>query len=169
MDFVLLGLKLCPIEVVILFLLWIKSLWVCYCSFFLCNFNRFLVTYVRDILVTNHFSLLLIDRYILAIHQIINICHSFSSVVIFWTVSEALAPWSKQQKVAKTTSKLSSLSNSSQKPSFFAVLMYALYGHLRISNSRENINNTSRVSRLYFCFLWLCPSFHYVNQNYHHY
>ena len=114
------------------------------------------------------FFTVMIDRYILAIQQIINIWHSFSSVVVFWTASEALKPWSKQQKVAKTTSKLPSLSNSSQKSSFFAVLMYALYGHPRISNSRENINNTARVSRLYFCFLWLCPSFHYLNQNYHH-
>ena len=36
---------------------------------FLCNFSSFF-SYVRGIPVTNHFSLLLIDRYILAIQQI---------------------------------------------------------------------------------------------------
>ena len=46
--------------------------------------------------------------------------------ISFWTVSEALAPWSQQHKVAKTTSKLFSLSNDSHMSPFFA-----LYGHLR--------------------------------------
>ena len=36
---------------------------------FLCNFSSFF-SYVRGIPVTKHFSLLLIDRYFLAIHQI---------------------------------------------------------------------------------------------------
>ena len=76
--------------------------------------------------------------------------YSFWSEAIFWTASEALALWSQQQKVAKTTSKSLSLSNSSQKLPFFAVLMYALYGHPRYFNS------TARVSRLSFRFLWLC-------------
>ena len=74
----------------------------------------------------------MIDRYILAIQQIItHLRYSFWSVAIFWTASEALTPWSQQQKVAEATSKPLSLSNSSQKSSFFAVLMYALYGHPR--------------------------------------
>ena len=92
-------------------------------------------SYAGGILVTNHFSLLLIDRYILAIQQIItyeeHLRYSFWSAAIFWTALEALAPWSQQQKVAKTTSKSLSLSNSSQKSPFFAVLMYVLYSHLR--------------------------------------
>ena len=64
--------------------------------FFQCNFSVF--SYVGGIPVTNHFSLLLIDRYILAIQQIIthkeHLRYSFWSVAIFWTSSEALAPWS---------------------------------------------------------------------------
>ena len=48
--------------------------------FFLCNSTAFL-SYIGGILVTNHFSLLLNDRYILAIQQIItheeDLRHSF--------------------------------------------------------------------------------------------
>ena len=47
--------------------------------------------------------------------------------LIFWTASEVLAPYSKQQKLTKTASKSFSLRNSSQKLQFFAVLMYSLY------------------------------------------
>ena len=36
----------------------------------MCNVSIFLATQVGDILVANHLSLLLIDRYILAIQQI---------------------------------------------------------------------------------------------------
>ena len=46
--------------------------------FFLCNFRSFF-SYVGGVLVTNLFSLLSIDRYILAIPQIItdeNICET---------------------------------------------------------------------------------------------
>ena len=64
--------------------------------FFLCNFSSFF-SYVGGILVTNHFSLLLIDKYILAIQQIItyeeHLRYSSWFVAIFWTASEALAPW----------------------------------------------------------------------------
>ena len=87
--------------------LWIKLTMGELLLFFLCNFSSFL-SYAGGILVTNHFSLLLIgDRYILAIQQIIthekHLRYSFSTVSIFWTASEALTPWSYQQKVAKTT------------------------------------------------------------------
>ena len=62
--------------------------------YFLCNFSSFLVTW--EVFLTNHFSLLLIDKYILAIQQIItykeHLQYSFWSVAIFWTSSEALAP-----------------------------------------------------------------------------
>ena len=65
--------------------------------FFLCNFSSFL-SYVRGIKVTNHFSLLLTDGYILTIQQIIthkeHLRYSFWSVAIFWTSFEALAAWS---------------------------------------------------------------------------
>ena len=50
--------------------LWIKLTMGQLLLFFLCNFSSFF-SYVGGILVTNHFSLLLIDRYILAIQQII--------------------------------------------------------------------------------------------------
>ena len=63
--------------------------------FFLCNFSS-IFSYVGGIPVTNHFSLLLIDRYILAVQQIIthkeHLQYSFWSAPIFWTSSEALAP-----------------------------------------------------------------------------
>ena len=66
--------------------------------FFCATSAAFLATSEVAIPVTNHFSLLLIDRYILAIQQIIthkeHLRYSFWSVVIFWTSSEALAPWS---------------------------------------------------------------------------
>ena len=95
LDFVFLVLKLCPIQVVISLPLWIKLTMGQLLLFFLCNFSSFF-SYVRGIPVTNHFSLLLIDRYILAIQQIItykeHLQYSFWSVAIFWTSSEALAP-----------------------------------------------------------------------------
>ena len=47
------------------------------------------------------------------------------------------------------------LINSSQKPQFFIVLMYALYGHPDISSSSKNINSTVLFSRLSFHFSWL--------------
>ena len=59
------------------------------------HFSSFF-SYVGGILVTKHFSVLLIDRYILAIQQIIAheeyLRYSFWSVAIFWTESETLAP-----------------------------------------------------------------------------
>ena len=67
---VLLVLKLCPIQVIISLPLWIKLTMDQLLLFFLCNFSSFF-SYVGGIPVTNHFSLLLIDRYILAIQQII--------------------------------------------------------------------------------------------------
>ena len=97
LDFVFLVLKLCPIQVVISLPLWIKLTMGQLLLFFLCNFSSFF-SYVGGIPVTNHFSLLLIDRYILAIRQIIthkeHLRYTFWSVAIFWTSSEALAPWS---------------------------------------------------------------------------
>ena len=58
--------------------------------------RSFNILQMVNIPVTNHFSLLLIDRYILAVQQIIthkeHLQYSFWSVPIFWTSSEALAP-----------------------------------------------------------------------------
>ena len=96
LDFVFLVLKLCPIQVVISLPLWTKLTMGQLLFFFLCNFSS-VFTYVGGIPATNHFSLLLTDRYILATQQIItykeHIPYSFWSVAIFWTSSEALAPW----------------------------------------------------------------------------
>ena len=88
LDFVLLVLKLYPIQVVISLPLWIKLTMDQLLLFFLCNF----FSYVGGILVANHSSLLLIDRYILDIKQIIT--HKEHSRNIFRTASEALAQWS---------------------------------------------------------------------------
>ena len=52
-------------------------------ALFLCNFSSFF-SYVVGIPVTNHFSLLLLDRYILAIQQImiLNFLRSLATMVI---------------------------------------------------------------------------------------
>ena len=75
--------------------------------FFLCNFSSFF-SYVGGIPVTNHFSLLLINRYILVIQQIIthkeHLRYSFWSTAVFWK--------EKQQELAKTASRLFLLSSS---------------------------------------------------------
>ena len=63
-------LKLCPIQVVISLSLRIKLTMDQLLLIFLCNFSSFF-SYVKGILVTNHFSLLLIDGYIVGIHEII--------------------------------------------------------------------------------------------------
>ena len=66
--------------------------------FFLCNVCSFF-SYVGGFLVTNIFSLLLSDRYILAIQQIItHLLYFFLSVPILRTASEALAPRSTTEK-----------------------------------------------------------------------
>ena len=127
--------------------------------FSLYNFGSFF-SYVGRINVTNHFSLLFIDGYILAIQQIIShkehLRYCFWSLEIFWTSLETLAPWSWQNKLLNTASKSFLLSNSQQKSSFFAVLMYALYGHPRHYKFKQKINRVAHISRLSFRFLWLC-------------
>ena len=74
-----------------------NSPWASYSSFFCATWAAFF-SYVGGISVKNHFSLLLIDRYILSIQQIIthkeHLQYSFWSVAIFWVSLEALAPWS---------------------------------------------------------------------------
>ena len=97
LGFVLLALKLYPIQVVLSLPLWLKLTMGQLLLFFLCTFCSFF-GYVGGVLVTNLFPLLLIDRYILAIEQIItreeHLWYSFWSVAFFWTASEALAPCS---------------------------------------------------------------------------
>ena len=121
-------------------------------------------SYTGSIAVTNHFSLLLTDRYILAIQQIIthekHLRYSFWSVAIFGRVSEALAPWSQQQKLAKTTSESLSLSNSSQKSPFFAVLMYTLYGHPRYLKFKWKYQQYGPCFQTIFPFLMTMHKLH---------
>ena len=123
-----------PIKVIVSVPLYIKLTMGHLLLFSLYNFGSFF-SYVGGINVTSHFSLLFIDGYILAIQQIIShkdhSRYCFWSLEIFWTSLETLAPWSWQKKLLKTASKSFLLSNSQQKSSFFAVLMYALYGHPR--------------------------------------
>ena len=76
-------LKLCPIQVVISLPLWIKLTMGQLLLFFLCNFSSFF-SYIGGIPVTNHFSLLLNDRYILAIQQII--AHKEHLRYSFWCI-----------------------------------------------------------------------------------
>ena len=98
-----------------------------------------------------------IDCYILAIQQVVThkeyLRYSFSSVAIFGTVSEALAPWSQQQKAAKTASDSFSLSNSSLNLPFFVFLMYALYGHPRYSKFQQKYQQCAPCFQTIFPFL----------------
>ena len=151
--FVLLVLKLCPIQVVILLPLWIKLPMGQLLLFFLCDFSSFF-SYVVAILLTKYFSLLLIDRYILAIQQFItheeHLRYFFWSVAIFWTASEALhyghnnKKWLKSLKVIPHKSHHFSL--------FWCMLCPATP---EISSSNKNFNSTAHVFRLSFRFLWL--------------
>ena len=155
----LLVLKLCPIIVIISLPLWIKLTMGQLLIFFLCNFSSFF-SYIRGTLVTNHFSLLLIDRYILAIKQIItrqmHLRYCLWSLGIFWTASEALAPWSWQQKVAKTASKSFSLKIPHKSCHFLLFWCMLCMATPDILSSSQNINSMARVFRLSFRFLWLC-------------
>ena len=127
----LLVLKLCPIQVIILLPLRIKLTTDQLLLIFLCNFSSFF-SYVRGTLVTNYFSVrVLIHRYLLAIQQII--IHKEHLRYPFWSIA----------------------SNSSRKSPFFADQMYALYRYPSILSSSKNINNTAGGSRLSFLFLWL--------------
>ena len=83
-------------------------------------------------------------------------------VSICWSSELPQKRWhhSQQQKLVKPAPKSFSLSNYSQKPPFFAILMYSLYSQPRyfevdISSLSENISNTTCVSGLSFYFLWL--------------
>ena len=76
-------LKLCPIQVVISLPLWTKLIKGQLLLFFLSKSSSFF-SYVGIIHVTNHFTLLLIDRYILAIQQII--AHKEHLRYSFWCI-----------------------------------------------------------------------------------
>ena len=131
--------------------------------FFLSNFSSFF-SRVGDIPVTNHFSLSLIDRYILAIQQIItnkkHLRYSFWSVAIFWTYSEASVPWYNNRKWLKQPQShfYWAFPNKSRLFSLFWCMLCTATAD--ISSWSENINSTARVSRLSFRFLWLWCKIH---------
>ena len=97
--------------------------------FFLCNFCSFFSN-VGGVLVTNLFSLLFIDRYILAIQEIITM--SFCDILFNLQRSSELSQkrWHHGHNKRKWL-KHPQCHNSSQKPPFFAVLMFSLYDHPR--------------------------------------
>ena len=123
LDFVLLVLKLYPIQVVISLPLWIKLTMGQLLLLFLCNFCSFF-SYVGGVLVTNLFSLLLIDRYILAIQQITT--HEEHLWCSFWSAAILICG---------------------------AVLMYALYGHPRYFRFKQKYQQYSPRFQTIFPFL----------------
>ena len=135
--------KLWPIQVVISLPLWIKLtmsqllLQLLLLLFFLCNFSSFF-SYVGGILVNKHFSLLLIDRYILATQQIMKHTRSICDTLFDMQRSSELPqkPWQPQSHFHWAVP---------QKSCHFSLF----------SSSSENINSTARVLRLSFRFLWL--------------
>ena len=103
--------------------------------FFLCNIFS-LFSYVGGVLISNLSSMLLIDdMYAFGFSANYNTRGPFT--IPFLICSDLLnCPRSDDTivittEMAKTASKLFSPSNSSQKPPFFAVLMYSLYDHPR--------------------------------------
>ena len=122
MDFVLLVLKLCPIQVITSLRLWIKLTMGQLLPFSLCNFSSFF-SYVGGILITNHFSLLLIERYILTIQQIItheeHLRHFFLICNDLLNCLRSLGTMVITTQLAKTASNSFSRSYSSQKVTIF--------------------------------------------------
>ena len=118
--------------------------------FFLCNFSSFF-SYVGGIPVTNHFSVLLIDRY-LAIPQIIthkeHLWYSFWSVVISeppqntWHHDHNNRKWLKQPQIHFYWA----VPNKSCH--FFLFWCMLCKATPDISTSTENINSAIRVSIL---------------------
>ena len=143
-------LKLYPIQVVFSLPLWIGLIMGQLLLFFLCNFSSFF-SYVGGIPVTNHFSLLLINRYILAIQQIIthkeHLRYSFWCTAVFWKKNNR--KWLKQPQGHFYWAVPSKSGHFSL---FWCMLCTATPD---ISSSSENINITARASRLSFRFLWL--------------
>ena len=147
MDFLLLVLQLCPIQIVISLPLWIKLTMRQLMLFFLCNFSSFF-SYIGSILVTNHFSLLLIDRYILAIQHIIHEKHlryPFWYIAIFWTASESWYHGHNNRKWLKMPQ--SHFHWAIPYKSYHFLLFWCMLctATSDISSSSENINSTAHV------------------------
>ena len=125
-----------PIKVVISLPLWIKLTMGQLLLFFLSNFSSFF-NLSHSCPRNQPSSLLLIDRYILAIQQ--------SELP-----QEPCHHGHKNRKWLKTASKSFSLTYSSQKSTFFAVLIYTRYGHHRYFKFERKYQHTARI--LPFCF-----------------
>ena len=117
-----------------------------------------------QLFLTNLFSVLLFDRYILAIQQIIthgeHLRYYFWSIAISWTASEALVPWQNNRKWLKQPQ--SHFHQAIFHKGHHFLLFWCMFctANPDIWSSSENINSTARVSRLSFRFLWL-----WINQN----
>ena len=122
LEFGLLVLKLYPIQVVVSLSVWKKLTMGQLLLLFLSNFCSFF-SYIGDVLVTSHSSLLLID--------------------IFWL-------FRKVQHIRSICDNLFDLQRSSELPHFLLFWCIHCMATPRISSSNKNINNTARVSRLSF-------------------
>ena len=131
LDFVLLVLKLCPIQAVISLPLWIKLTMGQLVLFFLCNSSSSFQLW-GGIHLTNHFSLLLFGRYILAIQQIItrSICNTLD---LYQSSELPQRPWHHGHNNRKWLKQPQSHFYWAvpSKSFHFRCLMYALYGHSR--------------------------------------
>ena len=159
LEFVLLVLKLYPIQVVISLPLWIKLTMGQLLLFFLCNFSSFFS--LRRSCPRNQTFFTVIDWQIYFWYSA-NYNTWRALAILFLICSDLL---NCQQKVAKTISKSFSLSNSSQK--FFSLFRCMLCTvNSDILSSNRNINSTVRVSTLPFRFVWLFSTSFPCPQNY---
>ena len=161
MDFVLLVLKLYPIQVVFSLPLWMKLTSSQLFLFFLSNFFSF-VSYIGGALGTNLFFTV-INWYVYFWYSVnYNTCQAF--LTHFLICSDLLNCLRSVGIIVITTEsglnriKVIFTKPFLRKPHFFAVFLYTLCCTAApdISSSTENINSMAHISRLYFCFLWPC-------------
>ena len=128
LDFVLLVLLVCPIQVISLSL-WIKLTMGQSLLLFPCNYSSFF-SYVGDLLVTNRFPLLLM-------------------IGIFWLLN--LFSPSNSLSVKKIFHSI--IHSFIQKSPFFAVLMYSLYDHPRYFKFQRKYQQHGPCFQTIFPFL----------------
>ena len=135
--------------------LWIKLTTGHLLLFFLCNFCSFF-SYFGDVLVTNHFSLLLIDSCILAS----NYTREAFSILSLISSNPSELP-QKRWRHGHNNGKWLKLPQSrfhyaiAHKSHHFLLFWCMLCTATpHISSSSENVNSTTRVFRLSFLFLW---------------
>ena len=155
----LLVLKLCPIQVIISLPLWIKLTMGQLLLFFLCNFCSFF-SYVGGVLVTNLFHCYWLVVYF---GYSTNYNTRGAFVILFLICSNLLNFFRSVGPMVVTTKQWLNLPQNHfhqaipHQSYHFSPFWWILYRATPdISNSRENINNKALVSRLSFCFLWLC-------------